>query len=94
MKPIIRNRFPTSKILLGELLPGNDGKFRYLKSIRVGMYRKIVRWLREYEPSLFIYLCMESREVWEKVFGWSPQNNRALDDLFSQRIRSFSSMYQ
>jgi spore photoproduct lyase len=94
LKPIIRNRFPASKILLGELLPGNDGKFRYLKSIRVGMYRKIVGWLRDYEPSLFIYLCMESRDVWEKVFGWSPQNNRALDDRFSQRIRSFSPMYQ
>ncbi len=94
LKPIIRSRFPTSKILLGELFPGNDGKFRYLKSIRVGMYRKMVGWLRDYEPSLFIYLCMESREVWEKVFGWSPENNRALDDLFSQRIRSFSPLYQ
>jgi spore photoproduct lyase len=94
LKPIIGNRFSPSKILLGELFPGNDGKFRYLKSIRVGMYRKMVGWLRYYEPNLFIYLCMESREVWEKVFGWSPESNRDLDDLFSQRIRSFSTMYQ
>jgi spore photoproduct lyase len=94
LKPIIRNRFPTSRILWGELFPGNDGKFRYLKSIRVDMYRKIVGWLQDYEPNLFVYLCMESREVWEKVFGWSPKNNRALDDLFSQRIRSFPPMYQ
>jgi spore photoproduct lyase len=94
LKPIIGDRFPTSKILWEELFPGNDGKFRYLKSIRVGMYRKMVHWLRDYEPNLFIYLCMESGEVWEKVFGWSPQDKRALDELFSERIRSFSSMYQ
>jgi len=94
LKPVIRSRFPASQILLGELFPGNDGKLRYLKSIRIGMYRKIVHWLRDYEPNLFIYLCMESPEVWEKVFGWSPQNNRALDELFSQRIRSFFHMYQ
>jgi spore photoproduct lyase len=90
LKPIIRSRFPASKILWAELFPGDDGKFRYLKSIRLEMYREIVRWLRDYEPSLFIYLCMESREVWEKVFGWSPKNNKALDDLFAQRVRSFS----
>jgi len=94
LKPIIHNRFPTSKILWGELFPGNDGKFRYLKSLRVEMYRKIVGWLRDYEPNLFIYLCMESREVWEKVFGWSPKNNKALDGLFAQRVRSFSPAYQ
>jgi len=89
LKPIIRNRFPASKILCAELFPGNDGKFRYLKSVRVEMYREIVHRLRDYEPSLFIYLCMESQEVWEKVFGWSPKDNEALDDLFAQRIRSF-----
>jgi spore photoproduct lyase len=94
LKPIIRNRFPTSKILWGELFPGNDGKFRYLKSLRVEMYREVVRCLRDYEPNLFIYLCMESQEVWEKVFGWSPKDERGLDDLFTQRIRSFSSMYR
>jgi len=53
------------------------------------MYREMVRWLRDCEPSLFIYLCMESREVWEKVFGWSPRDNKALDELFAQRVRSF-----
>lgn len=89
LKPIIRDRFPASKILWAELFPGDDGKFRYLKPIRVEMYREMVRWLRDYEPSLFIYLCMESREVWEKVFGWSPRDNTALDELFAQRVRSF-----
>jgi spore photoproduct lyase len=89
LKPVIRDRFPASKILWAELFPGDDGKFRYFKPLRVEMYREMVRWLRDCEPSLFIYLCMESREVWEKVFGWSPRDNSALDDLFAQRVRTF-----
>jgi spore photoproduct lyase len=87
LKPIIRDRFPASKILWAELFPGDDGKFRYFKPVRVEMYREMVGWLRDCEPSLFIYLCMESREVWEKVFGWSPEDSEALDELFAQRIR-------
>jgi spore photoproduct lyase len=90
LKSVIRDRFPASAVLWGELFPGNDGKFRYLKPIRVGMYREMVRWLRNYEPNLFIYLCMESREVWNAVFGWSPRNNNDLDGLFADRVRSFS----
>ncbi|MCX8012064.1 MAG: hypothetical protein N3A64_02770 [Desulfobacterota bacterium] len=89
LKPIIKERFPKSKILLGELFPGRDGKFRYLKIIRVRMYQKMVSWIKEYNPEQFIYLCMESPEVWEKVFGFTPNNRRELDLLFIQRIRRY-----
>ncbi|WAC06686.1 MAG: hypothetical protein OS130_10535 [Thermodesulfobacteriota bacterium] len=89
LKPIIRERFPQSNILCGELLPGRDGKFRYLKTIRVEMYRKIVDWIRAYNPKQFIYLCMESAEVWDQVFGFHPTNRNELDRLFSARIREF-----
>jgi|LQYC01.1.fsa_nt_gi hypothetical protein len=88
LKPIIRERFPQSKILCGELLPGPDGKFRYLKTLRVEMYRKIVGWIRAYDPKQFIYLCMESPEVWDKVFGFHPTNRNELDRLFAERIRT------
>jgi DNA repair photolyase len=87
LKPIIRERFPQSKILCGELLPGPDGKFRYLKTLRIELYRKIVDWIRAYDPKQFIYLCMESSEVWEKVFGFHPTNRNELDRLFAERIR-------
>jgi len=89
LKSISKERFPNTRIFLGELFPGKDGKFRYLKEIRVDMYRKMVGWLREVEPSLFIYLCMESQEVWEKVFGWSPENSHHLNHLFEERLKKF-----
>jgi spore photoproduct lyase len=89
LKRIAEERFPKARVFLGELFPGRDGKFRYLEEVRVEMYRKMVEWLREGDPDLFIYLCMESQEVWEKVFGWAPRNNAHLAHLFEGRLRRF-----
>ncbi len=89
LKAIAQERFPDTKIFLGELFPGRDGKFRYLKEIRVEMYQKMVRLLREVDASLFLYLCMESKEVWERVFGWAPENSRHLNQLFEERLKGF-----
>ena len=82
-------RFPNTRIFLGELFPGRDGKFRYLMPIRVEMYRKILGWLHDVDPALFVYLCMESKEVWERVLGWSPRNTAHLNQMFEERMRRF-----
>ena len=89
LKGIAKERFPGARVFLGELFPGRDGKFRYLKEIRIEMYRRMVEWLREGDPDLFIYLCMESEEVWERVFGWAPSNNAHLNRLFEMRLKRF-----
>ncbi len=89
LKPIVEERFPETRIFLGELFPGRDSKFRYLREIRVEIYRKTVDWLKEIDPGLFVYLCMESKEVWERVFGWAPVNSRHLNFLFEERVRKF-----
>jgi len=89
LKGIAKERFPNTKIFLGELFPGKDAKIRYFKEIRVEMYQKMLKWLREVNSDLFIYLCMESQEVWEKVFGWTPKNSRHLNQLFEERVRKF-----
>ncbi len=89
LKAIAKERFPNTRIFLGELFPGKDGKFRYFKKIRIEMYQKMADWLKDVDPSLFVYLCMESREVWEKVFGWAPENSRHLNQLFEERLKGF-----
>ena len=89
LKGIAMQRFPEARVFLGELFPGRDGKFRYLKEIRIEMYRNMVKWLRDRDPDLFIYLCMESQEVWEKVFGWAPSDSRHLNHLFGERLKKF-----
>jgi len=89
LKNIVKERFPGTRIFLGELFPGRDGKFRYLREIRVEMYKKMFGWLRNVDPGLFIYLCMESKEVWEEVFGWAPENSHHLNQLFEERVKEF-----
>ncbi|OGP63223.1 MAG: hypothetical protein A2169_01610 [Deltaproteobacteria bacterium RBG_13_47_9] len=91
LKNIAEGRFPTTQIFLGELFPGRDGKFRYFKEIRLEMYRKMVEWLGEVDSNLFVYLCMESEEVWERVFGWAPTSNFHLNQLFEKRVKGFLS---
>jgi spore photoproduct lyase len=89
LKAIAEERFPKSNVFLGELFPGRDAKFRYLKEIRVEMYQKMAEWLKVVDPDLFIYLCMESKEVWEEVFGWAPENSRHLNLMFEKRLKEF-----
>ncbi len=40
MDEAIRKNYPESTIVLGELLPGIDGKYRYLKTMRLEMFRE------------------------------------------------------
>jgi spore photoproduct lyase len=89
LKAIAQERFPKTEVFLGELFPGKDAKFRYLREIRMEMYQKMVGWLKEVDPNLFVYLCMESKEVWEKVFGWAPENSRHLNQMFANQAREF-----
>ncbi|UCD56757.1 MAG: hypothetical protein JSV16_13150 [Candidatus Hydrogenedentota bacterium] len=44
-----------------------DGRARYDRSLRVGMYTYLVRVAREVRPDLELALCLEDPEVWELV---------------------------
>jgi spore photoproduct lyase len=72
LKAVVRQRFPKSGIMDAELLPGFDGKVRYFKPLRVEMYTRMLTWLRRYIDDTQLYLCMESRDVWQQVFGRAP----------------------
>ncbi len=72
LREIIRKRFPNSMAPYGEFVPGHHGKLRYFRPIREEMYRKMRSWIQETAPGVLVYLCMESRFVWERSFGASP----------------------
>ncbi|NIP37701.1 MAG: hypothetical protein GWO07_01315 [Candidatus Dadabacteria bacterium] len=65
---VIRKRFPRSKLLLGEIFPGEDGKYRYLKFQRVDVYKKIMSWIRDYDSEIGVDLSLESEDIRELVF--------------------------
>ena len=76
-------------LLWGELIMGEDGKFRYIKTERVKVYRMLRDLLKEKEPDLFIYLCMERAGVWEQVGGAGVGTTEELTALFDGRIEQF-----
>ena len=78
LKRMMRRRFPQTRLLTGEQVSCPDGKMRYFQPLRVDMYRKMVRWIRRAAPTVQIYLCMESREVWQQVFGFAPACEKEL----------------
>jgi len=86
-KDIIRQRFPGSGLLQGELLPARDGKLHYFKPLRVAMYRKLRQWVRAYGgETVPLYLCMEAPDVWAKAFGWTPRCSDEVTRLLDLRI--------
>lgn len=78
LKRTIRQRFPETQLLTGEQVLCPDGKLRYFHPLRVEMYRQMVRWIRRAAPTVKIYLCMESKEVWQQVFGFAPSCEKEL----------------
>lgn len=82
LKPFMQNRFPESRLTTGEFVPCRDNKFRTIRPIRVPGFRKMVSWIRGYGPTVPVYLCMESRDVWESVFGELPSGIENLAGIF------------
>ena len=74
-------------LLYGEFIRGEDGKYRYIKQERIRVYRMLYNLLKNKEEELFIYLCMEREDVWQKVTGLTVRDNEALIGLFDNRIK-------
>ncbi len=85
LKEIIQSRFPDDKLTRSEMIQGSDGKYRYFKTIREEMYTFIRRKIESVDPRLFLYLCMETRRMWESVFDFVPGSSKNLDALFEKR---------
>ncbi len=82
MKPIVKTRFPTNKLMTGELLPCEDGKARYFCPQRKKMYELIIGWLREYDKNLNLYFCMEDQDMWRDLFSDLPDYKNMENELF------------
>jgi len=88
LKRAMRERFPRTQLLTGEQVLCPDGKLRYFQPLRVEMYRKMVGWIRRAAPTVKIYLCMESKEVWQQVFGYAPACEKELGNEMAPSAES------
>jgi spore photoproduct lyase len=88
LKTLVQERHPESRILYQEFVKGLDGKMRYFKPIRVEMYSAMVDWIRKQDEKAFIYLCMESSEVWEHSLGFAPRSRQEFRELLNRQCSS------
>jgi spore photoproduct lyase len=88
LKKIINKRFKKNLITKGEFFPGLDDKLRYFKPIRIELFRYIYSIIKSYDSELFVYLCMESPEIWEKSLDIKISTSKELSDMIDQRIIS------
>lgn len=87
MKKKIENNYPDNRLTCAEMVLGDDLKMRYVKPLRVSMYKYLYSLLSEYvNAANLLYLCMERWDVWERVFGYSPDSVGHLDYLFARSL--------
>jgi spore photoproduct lyase len=52
-----------------EVILCDDGKFRYFKPMRRLLYQMFYNKINSYNNPPFLYMCMESKEMWADVFN-------------------------
>ncbi len=67
LKTIIREKFPSSRLIYGELIPGLDSKLRYFLPIRRRMFSRMIQYIRARDDQVPVYLCMEDKELAQEV---------------------------
>lgn len=87
LRSAIKTRHPDSPLPYGEFIRGIDGKMRYFRDVRVDLYRYMVERLRNVDPDLCVYLCMEGSDIWRQVFGFSPEERGGLPAMLDRAVR-------
>lgn len=82
LKQIASERHEGNQLFIGEHVQCEDGKFRYLRPVRNRAYETLRNMLKRRSRDLSVYLCMETREVWEKTAGKLPRSDEKLDRFF------------
>ncbi len=92
LKPIIARRFSGSKIIYHEFIRAIDGKMRYFKPLRMELYLRIIEEIRARAPDVLIYFCMEDQEVWQKCFGYTPEQFGGLPLMLDKRAATICNL--
>ena len=82
LKKIINERHKNTRLFIGEHIASKDGKHRYLRSLRNEAYKNLRKLLKNVSADLNVYVCMETKEIWEGVTGKMPRCDETLDKFF------------
>ena len=82
LKKVIQERHEDTRLFTQEQLPSEDGKFRYLRPLRNKAFETLRRMIKDRFNDVNVYLCMETKEIWEGVTGKMPRSDKKLDQFF------------
>lgn len=82
LKKVIQQRHAETQLFTQEHLPGEDGKFRYLRPLRNHAFETLRRMMKAHSSDVNVYLCMETKEIWQGVTGKMPRSDKKLDQFF------------
>ena len=90
IKPAIKKLRSTalsSKVLQ---IPMADavGKSSYTKEIKNEIFGHVLNQFSSWHDTVFFYLCMEERSVWESVFGQSYVDNTEFENALFRSVSS------
>lgn len=88
-REVLRFQKPDEELILSEMLTGHDGKMRYLKPERIECYRALLERIRSNSNRAFVYMCMESAEVWKAVFGADYKSSEDLENAFISHLEEY-----
>lgn len=71
-KKVMAARHPNSRIMYDDFVLAADGKMRYVRPLRVELYKHLSGLIKSASEDVLVYLCMESPRVWKEVFGFDP----------------------
>jgi spore photoproduct lyase len=62
------------------------GKLTYPDAAKIELFRSLHSALEPWHEKVFMYLCMEKREIWQAVFGRAYASNEAFERAFGTGI--------
>lgn len=92
LKPILKKHARHLPLFSGELVLGEDHKYRYVRPVRTAFYRAVRREVEARYPQTTLYLCMESPEVWEEsgMIARIPQGLTAYLDRRAEQMLGYN----
>lgn len=85
LKEKLRLKYPDEFITRAEMILAPDNKYRYIAPIRTKIYRLLSESILKHDPEMMLYLCMETRANWKRVFQQNLAGPSFLDQAFEKR---------
>jgi hypothetical protein len=69
-----------------EMVKDPHGKYTYPDDLKIELFRHMYHLFTPWKRSVFFYLCMEKKYIWQEVFGYAYESNEVFEAEYGRRI--------